>query len=72
MRRLGTAPVADTTMPTARRRCWQRCAHWRIENSMHWVLKVALREDDTCIRREPAPQNMAILRRIAHNLLKQK
>ncbi len=45
-------------------------AHWGIENSMHWVLDVAFREDDCRIRCGDAPQNFAILRRIALNLLK--
>lgn len=45
-------------------------AHWGIENSMHWVLDVAFREDDCRIRCGEAPQNFAILRRIALNLLK--
>jgi hypothetical protein len=37
---------------------------------MHWVLDVAFREDDCRIRCGDAPQNLAILRRIALNLLK--
>jgi predicted transposase YbfD/YdcC len=45
-------------------------AHWGIENSMHWVLDVAFREDDCRIRIGEAAQNFAILRRIALNLLK--
>ena len=45
-------------------------AHWGIENSMHWVLDVAFREDDCRIRTGEAAQNFAILRRIALNLLK--
>ena len=45
-------------------------AHWGIENSMHWVLDVAFREDDCRIRTGDAPQNFAILRRITLNLLK--
>lgn len=45
-------------------------AHWSIENSMHWVLDVAFREDDCQIRNGEAAQNFAVLRRIALNLLK--
>jgi hypothetical protein len=37
---------------------------------MHWVLDVAFREDDCRIRVGEAAQNFAILRRIAHKLLK--
>ena len=47
-------------------------AHWGIENSMHWVLDVAFREDDCRIRVGDAAQNFAILRRIALNLLKKE
>ncbi len=46
--------------------------HWSIENSMHWVLEVAFQEDDSCIRRDQAPHNMAILRCRALNLLRQE
>lgn len=45
-------------------------AHWGIENSVHWVLDVAFHEDDCRIRTGDAPQNFAILRRIALSLLK--
>lgn len=45
--------------------------HWGIENSLHWVLDVTFREDDSRIRIGNAPQNMAVLRHIALNLLKQ-
>ncbi|WP_442940177.1 ISAs1 family transposase [Nostoc sp.] len=44
-------------------------SHWGIENSLHWLLDVALREDDCRIRKDNAPQNFAILRHIAVNLL---
>jgi len=46
--------------------------HWSIENSCHWVLDVAFREDDCRVRKENGAQNFAILRRIALNLLKQE
>ncbi|MBW4689232.1 MAG: ISAs1 family transposase [Komarekiella atlantica HA4396-MV6] len=44
-------------------------SHWGIENSLHWVLDVAFNEDDCRIRKDNAPQNFAILRHIAVNLL---
>jgi len=46
--------------------------HWQIENSLHWVLDIAFREDDSRIRKDHAPQNMALLRHMALNLLKQE
>ncbi len=47
-------------------------AHWQIENSLHWVLDIAFREDDSRLRRDHAPHNMALLRHIALNLLKRE
>lgn len=47
-------------------------AHWAIENALHWTLDVAFREDDSRVRKDHAPQNLAILRQIALNLLKQE
>lgn len=45
--------------------------HWQIENGLHWVLDIAFREDESRIRKDHAPQNMAVLRHMALNLLKQ-
>jgi predicted transposase YbfD/YdcC len=43
-------------------------AHWTIENQLHWVLDVAFDEDHSRARRDNAPLNLAVLRRIALNL----
>ena len=47
-------------------------AHWSIENSLHWSLDVTFREDQCRIRKDHAPQNMATLRQVSHNLLKRE
>lgn len=46
--------------------------HWQIENSCHWVLDIAFREDESRLRKDHGAQNFAILRHIAHNCLKQE
>jgi predicted transposase YbfD/YdcC len=46
--------------------------HWAIENSLHWVLDIAFREDECRVRKDHGPQNLAVLRHIAVNLLKQE
>lgn len=44
-------------------------AHWGIENRLHWVLDIAFREDESRVRRGHAAENLAVLRRMALNLL---
>lgn len=46
--------------------------HWSIENKLHWILDVALNEDHSRVRKDQAPENFAVLRHIALNLLKQE
>lgn len=43
--------------------------HWKIE-SMHWNLDVTYRDDANRTRKGTAPQNMAVLKRIAFNTVK--
>jgi predicted transposase YbfD/YdcC len=45
--------------------------HWSIENSLHWVLEVTFREDDSRLRDPTAVRNFALLRKIAINLVNQ-
>lgn len=45
-------------------------AHWGIENGLHWVLDVVFHDDLARLRSGSGPQNMAIVRHIAINLLR--
>jgi predicted transposase YbfD/YdcC len=44
--------------------------HWGVENNLHWTLDMTFREDESRIRTEAAPENFAIMRHIALNLIK--
>jgi predicted transposase YbfD/YdcC len=39
--------------------------HWSIENQLHWSLDVLFREDASQVRKDRAPENLNILRKIA-------
>jgi predicted transposase YbfD/YdcC len=45
--------------------------HWSIENQQHWVLDMAFREDESRIRAGHGAENVAVIRRIALNLIRQ-
>jgi predicted transposase YbfD/YdcC len=45
-------------------------SHWSIENRLHWVLDVVLAEDANRARKDNAPENLAILRRLALNIIR--
>ena len=45
-------------------------AHWRMENSLHWVLDIAFNEDQSRIRLGYADENLAVIRRLALNAIK--
>ena len=76
-RRSGTATSVETryfisTLPGDAQQMAQAVrSHWAIENSLHWVLDIAFREDESRVRKDHGPQNLAILRQITLNLLKQ-
>lgn len=44
-------------------------SHWAVE-SMHWILDVTFKDDANRTRVGMAPQNMAVLKRIAFNTVK--
>ena len=46
--------------------------HWAIENRLHWVLDMAFDEDRCRVRRGQGARNLAVLRKIALNLLRRE
>jgi predicted transposase YbfD/YdcC len=58
--------------PDAERLAGAIRGHWGIENSLHWVLDMAFREDECRKRIGHSAENFAILRHITLNLLKQE
>jgi predicted transposase YbfD/YdcC len=46
-------------------------AHWQIETSLHWVLDMSFREDESRVRKDNAAENLAVLRQLTLNLIKQ-
>lgn len=47
-------------------------SHWGIENSCHWVLDVAFREDESRVGKGHGHENLALLRHIALNLIREE
>lgn len=45
-------------------------AHWSIENQLHWTLDVIFDEDAARTRKDNGPQNLAVIRRLAQNILR--
>lgn len=45
--------------------------HWSIENQLHWQLDVSFKEDHSTVRRDNAPQNLAVMRKLALQVLRQ-
>ncbi|MFC0178969.1 ISAs1 family transposase, partial [Thorsellia kenyensis] len=44
--------------------------HWGIENKLHWILDVTLKEDQSAVHDRIAAKNLASLRRMTLNLLR--
>ena len=45
-------------------------AHWGVENGLHWILDVQMREDDCAVHDRVAAENLALVRRAALSILK--
>lgn len=43
--------------------------HWSIENNLHWILDVVFAEDRNRSRMDHAPENLAVVRKLAINML---
>lgn len=63
---LSSLPADATALSAAIR------SHWGIENRLHWVLDVTFREDDCRVRVGHAPENLAIVRHFALNLVRRE
>jgi len=60
-----------STLLSAERMLQVAQTHWTIENQLHWVLDVVLLEDASRSRKDNAPQNLALIRKLALNTLRQ-
>jgi predicted transposase YbfD/YdcC len=45
-------------------------SHWAIENSLHWVLDMVFRDDESRARTDHAPANFTTIKHMAANLLR--
>jgi predicted transposase YbfD/YdcC len=45
-------------------------SHWSVENHLHWPLDIVFHEDGARTRKNYAPQNLAVLRRMALDILR--
>jgi predicted transposase YbfD/YdcC len=74
-REIGSKTTTETayyllSTPTTAERFGQVArAHWGVENSLHWTLDVTLNEDRARNRLDNGPNNLAVLRHMALNIL---
>lgn len=77
VRRIGEEQSCDdryhiTSLTGAKRILKSVRTHWCVENELHWTLDLAFDEDRCRVRKDHGPENFALLRHIALNLLKQE
>jgi predicted transposase YbfD/YdcC len=65
-----TAYFLSSLPPDAHRILDATRAHWSVENTFHWTLDVTFAEDAARVRLDNAPENFAVIRHLAFNLLK--
>jgi predicted transposase YbfD/YdcC len=65
-----TRYVALSTMLSPARLLEVVRAHWSVENNLHWQLDVSFHEDNSRTRKDHAPQNLSIIRRMALDMLR--
>lgn len=71
-RRYYISSLPGTTDHDAKRLNGVIRTHWEIENRVHWVLDVAMGEDTNRTRQGESAQNLALLRKLALNLLRRE
>ncbi len=63
--------ISSLAQVSAQRMIGLTRGHWSIENQLHWQLDVSFQEDESRVRRDNAPQNLSVIRKLALQLLKQ-
>jgi predicted transposase YbfD/YdcC len=71
-RRYYISSLPGTTDDAAKRLNGVIRTHWEIENRVHWVLDVAMGEDTNRTRKGESAQNLALIRKLALNLLRRE
>ncbi len=69
-RRYFVSSLAASETADAERMLGAVRSHWGIENSVHWVLDVVFREDESRVRRDHGGANLSVVRRLGLNLLR--